>query len=163
MTEYLFGGFWRRAAAAFIDQIILGITYSFFLVIGTTAGIFGFSIYTYALEPEAVMRTAAGAMLFFHVFCLLMNMAYFTYFHGMTGQTPGKMAMGLKVIQASGLEMTFGVAFLRWVGYLVSSLCLFLGYIWVAFDPRKQGWHDKIAGTLVIVKRQKYLDKAGDI
>jgi len=83
---------------------------------------------------------------------MLINVGYYTYFHGITGQTPGKMAMGLKVIQATGEEMTLGIAFLRYVGSIVSSLCFLLGYIWVAFDRRKQGWHDKIAGTVVILK-----------
>ncbi len=46
--------------------------------------------------------------------------------------------------------MTFGVAFLRWVGSLISGLFLWLGYLWIAIDGRKQGWHDKIAATLVV-------------
>jgi hypothetical protein len=76
-------------------------------------------------------------------------MIYFTWFHGSVGQTPGKMMLGLRVFQASGVKMTFGVAFLRWVGSLISGLFLWLGYLWIAVDGRKQGWHDKIAATLV--------------
>ena len=71
--------------------------------------------------------------------------------------------MDLQVMQASGDAMTPGVAFLRWVGYLVSLLFFGLGYFWVIVDPRKQGWHDKIAATVVIRKKEKYLDKASDI
>ncbi len=78
------------------------------------------------------------------------DMIYFIWFHGSVGQTPGKMLLGLRVIQASGEKMTFGVAFLRWVGTLVSGLFLSLGYLWIAIDGKKQGWHDKIAATLVI-------------
>jgi uncharacterized RDD family membrane protein YckC len=43
-----------------------------------------------------------------------------------------------------------GRSFLRYVGYWVVWITLFIGFIWVAFDGRKQGWHDKIAGTLVV-------------
>ncbi len=163
MTEYSYGGFWRRSVAATIDQIILWIIYVFLFVMGAMAGLSGFDTSSYSFRSDILTKTAVGLMLVYYIFCLLINVGYFTYFHGITGQTPGKMAMSLKVMQVSGDEMTPGIAFLRWVGYLVSSFCFCLGYIWVAFDPRKQGWHDKIAGTVVILKREKYLDKAGDI
>jgi uncharacterized RDD family membrane protein YckC len=67
------------------------------------------------------------------------------------------MIFGLKVVQTrgeKGEKMTPGIAFLRWVGYLVSSLFLYLGFIWIAFDGKKQGWHDKIAGTIVVQVRK---------
>jgi uncharacterized RDD family membrane protein YckC len=76
---------------------------------------------------------------------------YFTYFHGTTGRTPGKMLLGLQVVSADGTMITFGTAFLRTVGYFISFIYL-LGFIWAAFDKRKQGWHDKIAGTVVIIR-----------
>jgi uncharacterized RDD family membrane protein YckC len=163
VTDYPYGGFWRRFIAAFIDQIILGAVYSLLFFLGAMAGISGFSLSAYQLSSDAILKTTGGLIILYHAFCGIINMTYFTWFHGVGGRTPGKMAMGLKVIQASGQEMTPGVAFLRWVGYIVSSLVFCLGYIWVAFDPQKQGWHDKIAGTVVIVKKEKYLDKAGDI
>jgi hypothetical protein len=49
--------------------------------------------------------------------------------------------------------MTPGIAFLRCVGYLISGPVLCLGFLWIAFDGKKQGWHDKIAATLVIRER----------
>jgi uncharacterized RDD family membrane protein YckC len=60
------------------------------------------------------------------------------------------MLMRVQVIQISGEPLTFGLAFLRWVGYIVSGVFLYVGFLWVAWDGRKQGWHDKIAGTLVV-------------
>ena len=100
-------------------------------------------------------------------------MFYFTYFHGAGGQTPGKMIFGLKVVQSTGEQMTFGIAFLRWVGYIISGTVFYLGFVWIAFDGRKRGWHDKIAGTVVIrvgnivdgsafTPEEKDLDKEGD-
>lgn len=85
-------------------------------------------------------------------FSILANISYFTYFHGATGRTPGKMLLGLQVVCADGSPVSFGVAFLRSVGYLISSFVFCLGYIWIGFDKRKQGWHDKIAGTVVIIR-----------
>jgi len=79
-------------------------------------------------------------------------MAYFIYFHGATGRTPGKMLLNLQVVTTDGAPIGFGIAFLRSVGYIVSGLIFGLGYIWAAFDRRKQAWHDKIAGTVVIIR-----------
>jgi uncharacterized RDD family membrane protein YckC len=86
----------------------------------------------------------------FYAAAAVMSLFYFTYFHGVTGQTVGKKILGLKVVTTTGQPLTMGIAFLRWVGYIISFLVLYLGFIWVAVDRRHQGWHDKIAGTLVI-------------
>jgi uncharacterized RDD family membrane protein YckC len=91
----------------------------------------------------------------FNLLYLFMCMAYFTYFHGICGKTPGKMVFGLKVIRETGEPLTFGTAFLRWIGYFVSSLPLNLGFIWIAFDRKKQGFHDKLAGTVVILDEKR--------
>ncbi len=56
----------------------------------------------------------------------------------------------LRVIRTDGSALTMTQAAIRWVGVLVSVLAIFIGLIWVAFDPQKQGWHDKIADTYVI-------------
>jgi uncharacterized RDD family membrane protein YckC len=61
------------------------------------------------------------------------------------------MLLKLKVIRTTGRNLSFGCAFLRFIGYLISGIVLFLGFIWAAFDGRKQGWHDKLAGTLVVI------------
>ena len=70
--------------------------------------------------------------------------------------TPGKMLLGMKIADAQTLgpptrKQDIG----RYLAYYVSILCLMLGFLWVAFDPRKQGWHDKLAGTVVI--RREFL------
>jgi uncharacterized RDD family membrane protein YckC len=67
------------------------------------------------------------------------------------GATPGKMAVGARIVDArTGGAPSNGRLVARYAGYLVSMLPLFLGFAWIAIDRRKQGWHDKIAGTLVI-------------
>lgn len=142
MNRYRYGGFWRRAIAMSIDGILLYI--------------FVISMFYLARQILSTMGyTGAQNMsgLLYYLGLLLLNMTYYTFFHGVGGQTPGKMIMGIKVIRSTGEEMTPGFAFLRWVGYLVSQLVFYLGFLWVAFDRKKQGWHDKIAGTVVIRTR----------
>jgi uncharacterized RDD family membrane protein YckC len=84
-------------------------------------------------------------------FYIVLSISYFTYFHGINGRTPGKMLLGLQVLSVDGNPVSFGIAFLRSVGYLVSAI-FYIGFIWVAFDHKKQGWHDKIAATVVIIR-----------
>ncbi len=65
--------------------------------------------------------------------------------------TPGKMALSTKIVDADSLgPLTKGQAIGRYLGYYVSIFGLFIGFLWIAFDPRKQGWHDKLARTVVI-------------
>ena len=69
--------------------------------------------------------------------------------------TPGKMLFGARVVDASsGLPLRLSQACLRYLGYYLSALFLCLGFIWVGIDPRKQGWHDKLAHSVVVRKRR---------
>jgi len=159
MTIYKFAGFWRRLVAFMIDSTIVTIIFVILLVIAALAFFFGaISADNDAWIADLTNLTGfSSALLLIMVFYLSINIAYFTYFHGTTGRTPGKMLLGLQVYSVDGTEVSFGIAFLRAVGYLVSSLLLTfpLGFIWAAFDKKKQAWHDKIAGTVVIIKEQQ--------
>jgi uncharacterized RDD family membrane protein YckC len=69
--------------------------------------------------------------------------------------TPGKLVLGLRIVDAeTGATPPVNRLVLRYVGYLVSALPLGLGYLWALWDPRRQGWHDKMAGTLVVRDRR---------
>lgn len=82
---------------------------------------------------------------------LAIGVGYVVYFWTSSGQTPGKMLVGLKVVNAdTGQLIDPGTAVLRYVGYLASSIALGLGFLWIIWDPKKEGWHDKIAKTRVI-------------
>jgi uncharacterized RDD family membrane protein YckC len=72
------------------------------------------------------------------------------YLHGAYGQTFGKMALRIKVVNEDGSPLTYGMALLRWLSYFLCDVTFFLGYLWVAFDKRKQGLHDRVCGTVVI-------------
>lgn len=67
------------------------------------------------------------------------------------GQTPGKMVMGIRVIKADGTPIEDIDAVLRYLGYLINSPFLFIGWLWAFIDPNRQGWHDKLARTYVVV------------
>ncbi|MEK6681978.1 MAG: RDD family protein, partial [Nitrospirota bacterium] len=139
------GGFWIRLAAAFVDGIILLIVQSifgFFVGMGVGMG----SVMRGGIPEEGQMLS--GIIAFFVT--IFIGIAYSVFFVGWRGQTPGKMALKLKIIQINGEEMTYGKAFLRWIGYSISGLTLGIGYFMVAFTKQKQGLHDKIAGTYVI-------------
>ena len=70
--------------------------------------------------------------------------------------TPGKIAIGARIVDAeTGEKPSTGQLIARYFGYYVSAIPLFIGMVWVAFDPRKQGWHDKLAGTVVVRARNR--------
>ena len=160
MADKRYGGFWRRGFAFAIDQAILYLLSLILLAVGllaqeaggSTGRIFSVETVLVGVEAFAILHMLAS---------FLTALAYFTWFHGLTGQTPGKMLFGLCVVQASGEPMTPGVAFLRTAGYLVSGLFFWLGFLWIAFDRRKQGWHDKIAATIVLcVPREAQFERS---
>jgi len=141
MIVFQYGGFGRRVIAFVIDNIFLQVAALFVTIIG---------LLVIGIDVE-LLTTGSGTLLnSYYATAVVMNLFYFTYFHGTTGQTIGKRMLGMKVIQSTGEPMRVGVAFLRWVGYFLSGLIFYLGFLWIAFDGRKQGWHDKIAGTCVI-------------
>jgi len=130
-----YGGFWIRVVAYIIDIVILGVV----------GGIID------ALFHANPTDASAGGNGFASLLNLVIDIAYFagqwTYF----GATLGQRVFKLRVVDANtGQPIGVGKALLRWVGLLVSFLVCFVGVIWVAFDARKQGWMDKIAGTLVV-------------
>ncbi len=145
-----YGGFWRRFVAISIDTILLYIVnVILIIVVNLIVPVSYDSIYLTDTDSAVIFT----ALFPYYGMAVMVNAAYFVYFHGMTGRTPGKKMLGLAVVRTDGEPMTFGIAFLRWVGYIVSKIPFFLGFIWAAFDGRKQGWHDKIAGTCVIKTR----------
>jgi uncharacterized RDD family membrane protein YckC len=145
MRYDIYGGFFRRTVAFIIDCVLVSIlVHLIYLMCAGVLGIF--------FEEETIQLDARFAE---SVLSYLLLFIYFVYFYGSIGQTPGKKLLDLKVIDESGEPVGFATAFLRTVGYLLSSTFFFIGFIWVIFDSKKQGWHDKIAGTYV-VRARKY-------
>ncbi|UCB43633.1 MAG: RDD family protein [Dehalococcoidales bacterium] len=132
-----YAGFWIRFAASIIDSIIVEAVYF----------LFAFLLY------RAVIADLYSPFIsvFWFPIPWLLPWLYYWLFIGLKGQTLGKMAVGIKVINIQGEKPGLGLAALREiVGKLVSSIVFCLGYLWIAFDEQKQGWHDKIASTYVV-------------
>jgi uncharacterized RDD family membrane protein YckC len=82
--------------------------------------------------------------------CLLVALAYFAGMWAWRGTTIGGIVLKLKVVRADGRPVTLVVALVRGLAAAFSAVIFFLGFLWIAWDKDKQGWHDKIAGTVVI-------------
>ena len=89
--------------------------------------------------------------------------AYFTIAWAVFGQTLGKAFMGLRVTAASGRRLGWSRSVLRFLGYLLSALPLYLGFIWILFDDRRLGWHDHIARTRVVYSRKRWTPVTPDV
>ncbi len=147
--EFRYAGFWIRAVARVIDLILLLAAFNLFFLgdrLGADAGWWapsgfeeGVSFGGFSLE-----NVARG------VFFLGFPVIYYVFLHGAYGQTFGKMAVRIQVRNEDGSPIDFRRAFLRWLGYFLCDLTLDLGYLWAAFDPRKQGLHDKLCRTIVV-------------
>jgi len=126
----VYAGFWRRAAAAMLDGMI------FFFLVGLLLGPDFVNTETFTLEG----LVSDGLM-------MLVTVALWTKFLG----TPGKLLLSCQVVDAASFEpITLKQAIIRYLGYFVSMLPLMLGFLWIAWDPRKQGFHDKLAKTVVL-------------
>jgi uncharacterized RDD family membrane protein YckC len=151
----VYAGFFHRFVAAIIDGVIIGtitsaLSFAVNFITGMALGVQNGTVP--GASQDIAFATANIVNMFVGLINLGINIGYFVYFIGKTGQTPGKSLMHLKVIRLSdGLPPGYGSAILREaIGKFISAIAIFLGYLWMIWDPRKQTWHDKIAGTVVI-------------
>jgi len=131
-------GFWTRVGAVAIDALILWVVLVplLFAIYGRQYGARAAS--GYAGFWDFALQTVLPALA-----CIL----FWRYF----AATPGKIAFSARIVDARSLgRPSTGRLVARYFAYLASVLPLFLGFLWIAVDRRKQGWHDKIAGTLVV-------------
>ena len=136
-------GFWMRLFAFFIDSLILTVIIALILI-----AIFGRNYIQLSMQG----KTLWADILFQVVLPALAAILFWRY----RGATPGKMLISARIVDAR----TFGPPATgklvgRYFAYLASIIPLFLGFLWIAFDKRKQGWHDKLAGTVVIYEEDE--------
>lgn len=136
-------GFWIRLVAFLIDSVLItAVQVALGFALGWSAALIGGLPVEEREITIAVVTWLAGSIL---------GMLYYVLFTGYCGQTPGKMAVRVKVIRTDGSAITYGRAFLReTLGKFLSGIILGAGYLMIAFDPQKQGLHDKIADSYVI-------------
>lgn len=88
----------------------------------------------------------------FYFFTYLLKCFYFTFFHSYNGQTVGKLVCGIRVVDIKGKNISIFKSLVRFFGYYLSLYCLGFGFLWVLIDKNRQGWHDKLAGSIVVLK-----------
>jgi uncharacterized RDD family membrane protein YckC len=125
-----YAGFWIRFLASILDMFIIGIPASII-----TAAVF----FTTGMTSVSYLVNFATT-------------ALIIYMDGIKGGTPGKLILGLRIVNEKGQYIGIPMAILRYIGKILSGIILGIGYLMIAFDAKKQGLHDKIASTYVVKK-----------
>ncbi|NIR60189.1 MAG: RDD family protein [Gammaproteobacteria bacterium] len=145
-----YAGFWRRLGAAVLDLVIYGFASTAVLYL-----LHGPDYLAWSRDPAMSHDSyAASALLFNRVLPPCLVLAFWTT----AGATPGKLLLGCHIRDAqSGGPATLKQALLRLFGYFVSALPLMLGFFWIAWGDRKQGFHDRLANTVVVIEDESQL------
>ncbi|AXN33404.1 RDD family protein [Vibrio coralliilyticus] len=138
-TSKEYAGFWIRFAASLIDTVLL-----LLLITPLMHWVYG---EVYWSSDDFLL---GGWDLVLNWICpLIATVAFWVY----RSATPGKMALKLEVLDAdTGHRLTLSKSVIRYLAYYISAIPLCLGFIWIAFNGKKQGWHDLIANTVVVRK-----------
>jgi len=137
IDNFEYAGFWIRIGASFIDGLLFAI-----FTLPLTMIVYGDALW----ESESFLLGPAD-FLINYVLPAVVVVLFWLY----KSATPGKMVLKLKVVDATtGNVLTVGQAIGRYLAYFLASIPLLLGIIWIGFDKKKQGWHDKLANTVVI-------------
>jgi uncharacterized RDD family membrane protein YckC len=140
--EYV--GFWARFLASIIDTILMAIV------------LVPFGRFVY--EGHEMMYGYGMWMSAYNNFwtSIVLPAVVVVAFWVARSATPGKMAIGAKIVDAkTGGAPTLSQHVIRYLGYYLSAIPFCLGFLWVAFDSKKQGWHDKLAGTVVVRAKRR--------
>ncbi len=142
-------GFNRRLIAALYDGFLVAfITFILVFALGFLA-IFVDMFKQDGLDDARVQ----GIMV---LSALIASFLYFVISWGRSGQTVGKAISGIKIVRKDGTPLGMGKAILRYFGYIISAIVFSLGFLWIGFDSKRQGWHDKIAGSLVTLSDDSF-------
>ncbi|MBA2479476.1 MAG: RDD family protein [Planctomycetes bacterium] len=134
---YVFCGFWRRVLASLVDNIIVGVLA---IPIGLIMGL--------TIANAEVAQNMAS------VLGWILGIAFVLVLWHLYAATPGKMIFGAKILDEKTYRRpTMGKFIIRYIGYIPSALALCIGFLWVAFDRKKRGWHDLMAGTVVVMPK----------
>jgi uncharacterized RDD family membrane protein YckC len=138
-SDYAYAGFWIRTGAALIDAVlIVAVTYPLLYAI--------YGAEYFDDDREGLIAGTADFLLSW-----VMPAVASIVFWLARQATPGKMALSLRIVDGNtGTTLSIGQSIARYLGYFPSTLVLGLGFIWIAFDKRKQGWHDKMSGAVVV-------------
>ncbi|MCI0451767.1 MAG: RDD family protein [Candidatus Latescibacteria bacterium] len=136
-VQFEYAGFWQRFIANFIDGVLLAI-----IIWPILIAVYGWDYFT---STDVV----AGPIDFLLTWVLPAFAIILLWMYKQA--TPGKMAISARIVDAkTGAKPSTGQLIGRYFAYIPSTLVFCLGFLWIAFDPKKQGWHDKLAGTVVV-------------
>ena len=139
-VEYV--GFWARLGACLIDTAL-----AMLIIVPLSIAVYGTAYFDVA---STGLVAGPADILISWVLPAIAVVLFWVHRQA----TPGKMAVSARVVDAATLGPPgVGQSIVRYLGYFVSTIPLGLGLLWVAFDPRKQGWHDKMARTVVVRNR----------
>jgi uncharacterized RDD family membrane protein YckC len=137
VEELEYVGFWPRLGASLIDTV-LGAMILYPIL---------YALYGREYFASDNLVAGGGDFIMTHVFPAIAIIVFWVY----KSATPGKMAIRAKIVDAkTGRPPSKGQLIGRYFAYYISTIPLCLGFLWIAWDPRKQGWHDKLAGTVVV-------------
>lgn len=137
-----YAGFWIRFAAVFIDGLITGIPTSVFQGLVTNA------MQASGIGEENPIFVAVYLLQILLGLCLAIT--YYTWMVGRYQATLGKMVLKLKVVRSDGSALTYGRAFGRYWGFVLSAFTMYVGCIIAAFDDQRRSLHDRICDTRVV-------------
>lgn len=141
-------GSWARLGASFIDSLLI------FLVTSPLL----FMAYGKAYWSSEEMIQGPADFLLSWIFPALAVVLFWIK----TQSTPGKKLMSAIIVDArTGNKPSTSQFIWRYLGYFVAAIPFFIGLLWIIFDKRKQGWHDKLAGTVVIKQAKPQVDNSG--
>lgn len=130
MPKLEYAGFWIRLLAVIID----------FIAIIVPVGVVEFILSYFGFQSVAYLIS-------------LFVVGFFIWIEGKLGGTPGKLLLGLRVVNNKGKYIGIPNAIFRRIGKLASQITLGIGYLMIAWDPKKQGLHDRIAKTYVAYQK----------
>lgn len=133
-------GFWARVLASIIDTVLL-------ILLTAPITWIAFGRNAFDLDLDASGQSNPADLLISVVLPAMIVIVFWIRRQA----TPGKLLLAARIVDArTGADPTPRQFTLRYVGYYLSGIVLGLGFLWIAFDARKQGWHDKLADTVVI-------------
>ena len=145
VMEVTYARFGRRLLAIVIDMAFYAATSAALLFL-----LYGVEYFAWVREPHGMFEFyGVGDIFAQYLLPFLLTIVLWCSF----GATPGKFLLGCQMVDARTLQrVTIRQAVLRYIGYLLSALPLGAGFLWVLVDKKRQGFHDKLARTVVIVE-----------
>lgn len=144
-SELEYVGFWLRLLASIVDTIAIMAVTAPFANIVYDGGFYGYGFGGMMMHGSDNFATSV-------LLPAVLVIAFWAYKQA----TPGKMLIGAKIVDAqTGGAPSMKQNIIRYLGYFLSAFPACLGFLWIAFDGRKQGWHDKLAGTVVVRSRRR--------